>query len=87
MMQAHIGDLPRFFRVVNGCCRPVRVLTEGGGEADLRQNAFLQALLLQSHTGITKLTVQPQCSADAMRIVGFMLDDGAPRANEANRAG
>lgn len=87
MMHVNIIDLPRFFRIVNGCSRPVRVASEGENAPDLRSNAFLQALLLQAHAGMTKLSVQPECSADAMRLVAFMLDDAAPRDRQADRAG
>ena len=46
MLQIHVLNAGRFFRLVNGCRGPVRLFVSGQEPVDLRGNALLQNLLL-----------------------------------------
>jgi len=76
MLRMNVCNLDRFFEVVNHCENPVKLVVPGQEPEELRNNGFLQDLLIETRNGITTLSVQAEAAEDTMKLIRFMMEDG-----------
>ncbi|HRX58222.1 MAG TPA: hypothetical protein P5075_05555 [Eubacteriales bacterium] len=76
MMKMNICNLEEFFEVVNSCEAPVELVVAGKEPEELRNNGFIQGLLLDMQNGITTLSIKTASEEDTMRMIRFMMEDG-----------
>ena len=76
MLKMNVCNLQRFFEVVDSCEHPVMLVVSEDMAEDLRNNAFVQGLLLDMQEGITELTIETEDSVDTMSLLRFMMEDG-----------
>jgi hypothetical protein len=77
MMKANVTNLKRFFEVVNESEGSVKLIVAEREPEELKGNEFIQNLLLDTQNGVTRLTVQTTSERDTIRLIRFMMDDGA----------
>ncbi len=77
MMHLYVTNLKKFFEIVNACESPVRMIVAEHEPEELRDNQFVQKLLLDTQNGVTKLSVEINSAKDATRLIRFMMEDGA----------
>lgn len=80
MMKMNICNLEEFFEVVNGCEAPVELVVAGKEPEELRNNGFIQGLLLDMQSGITTLSIKTASEEDTMKMIRFMMEDGKSMA-------
>ena len=72
-------ELRRFFSLIDHCSSPVWIGEDGAHAEELRSNRFVQSLLLANHNEKTSIKIQAQNAEDSMRILRFMIENGAAR--------
>ena len=72
-----VADMPSFFKVVNSCSGRVLVTDSSGTSFDLRNNVFLQELLLTAHKGSdqTEINLNVEKDSDFASFLDFMMSD------------
>jgi hypothetical protein len=76
MMKLNVCNLRQFFEVVNGCEAPVQLIAPDKETKELRNNDFIQSLLIDMQKGITTLSIQTGSEGDTMKMIRFMMEDG-----------
>lgn len=76
MLRMNVCNLNRFFEVVNQCEHPVKLVVPDGNSEELRGNAFVQDLLIETQNGITQLSIEADPGNDTIRMIRFMMEDG-----------
>lgn len=84
MMKMNICNLEQFFEVVNSCEAPVRLVVPDKETEELRNNDFIQSLLLDMQKGITTLSIMTSSEEDTLKLIRFMMEDGKSVAEGHN---
>jgi hypothetical protein len=77
MMKANVTNLKRFFEIVNESEGSVKLIVAEREPEELKGNSFVQNLLLETQNGVTRLTVETNSERDTIRLIRFMMEDGA----------
>lgn len=77
MMKVNVTNLKRFFEIVNTSEGSVKLIVAEREPEELKGNSFIQNLLLDTQNGVTKLSVLPSSERDTIRLIRFMMEDGA----------
>lgn len=84
MMKINVTDLQRFFDIVNASEGSVKLIVAEREPEELKGNDFVQNLLLDTHAGITKLSVLTSSERDTIRLIRFMMEDGRSLADNGS---
>ncbi|MDP3446928.1 MAG: hypothetical protein Q8S22_02595 [Eubacteriales bacterium] len=76
MMKINVTNLGRFFELVNECEGSVKLIVAEREPEELKNNRFVQNLLLDTQNGITKLSLETESERDTIRLIRFMMQDG-----------
>ena len=77
MMKANVTNLKRFFEIVNESEGSVKLIVAEREPEELKGNSFVQNLLLDTQNGVTRLTISTASERDTVRLIRFMMQDGA----------
>ena len=76
MMKINVTNLGRFFELVNECEGSVKLIVAEREPEELKNNRFVQNLLLDTQNGITRLSLETESERDTIRLIRFMMQDG-----------
>ena len=76
MMKINVTNLRRFFEVVNASEGSVKLMVAEREPEELKDNGFVQNLLLDTQNGVTKLSIETSSERDTIRLIRFMMEDG-----------
>ena len=76
MMKINVTNLRRFFEVVNASEGSVKLMVAEREPEELKDNGFVQNLLLGTQSGVTKLAIETSSERDTIRPIRFMMEDG-----------
>jgi len=76
MMKINVTNLKRFFEIVNNSEASVKLIVAEREPEELKGNAFVQNLLLDTQNGVTKLSIETASERDTIRLIRFMMEDG-----------
>lgn len=78
----NLTNTDQFFRVINGCLKPVVIRTKYGSTNDIRGDRLICSLLTDCLDGkeIPRLTIQTESEQDLQSILHFMIQEKAKGA-------
>jgi len=76
MMKINVTNLKRFFEIVNNSEASVKLIVAEREPEELKNNSFVQNLLLDTQNGVTKLSIETESERDTIRLIRFMMEDG-----------
>ena len=76
MMKINVTNLRRFFEIVNASEGSVKLMIAEREPEELKDNGFVQNLLLDTQNGVTKLSIETASERDTIRMIRFMMEDG-----------
>ena len=76
MMKVNVTNLRRFFEIVNNSEGSIKLIVAEREPEELKDNSFVQNLLLDTQNGITKLSIETETERDTIRLIRFMMEDG-----------